>query len=115
MNITYHQIGDYLFPDLTVENKTTCYGKYGMLRKSYLREHRKGVYQSMLLSGKLEEHLTELDSAATERLEQITSRIAEAEGVTEELKADDPLAWAAQMNSIKSRAEEIVLYELIYT
>ena len=115
MNITYHQIGDYLFPDLTVENKTNCYGKYGMLRKRYLREHRKGAYQSMLLSGELEEHLTELDGAATERLEQITSRIAEAEGITEELKADDPLAWAAQMNSIKSRAEEIVLYELIYT
>lgn len=114
MEITYQRKGDYLFPNLVIEDSPVTYGKYGMLRKSFLKENRRNWYQSMMLSGKLEGHLMETDQRANERMEQMVSQMAQAEGVTEQLKADEPMAWVARMNGIRSRAEEAVLAELIY-
>lgn len=114
MELTYHRKGDYLFPNLKIEGSPVNYGKYGMLRRSYLKEKRKGWYQSMMLTGKLEKHLEELDQTATKRVTLISSQMAKAEGVTEQMKATDPMAWIAAMNNIQNRAEEIVLRDLIY-
>ena len=115
MEMTYHRKGDYLFPNLKIEDTPANYGKYGMLRRTFLKENKKNWYQSMMLTGKLEKHLAEINEAATSRMELITAQIAQSEGVTEQMKATDPLTWVARMNSIQSRAEEIVLTELVYS
>ena len=115
MALTYQRKGDYLFPNLVIEDNPVTYGKYGMLRKNYLKENKRNWYQSMMLSGRLEPYLQEIDQRATEQMEMTASQMARAEGVTEQLKADDPMTWVARMNNIRSRAEEIVLAELIYS
>ena len=86
-----------------------------MLRKTYLKENRKNWYQSMMLTGKLERHLQEIDETANDQMERISSQMAQAEGVDESLKAADPMAWVQQMNNIRIRAEETVLRELVYS
>ena len=98
-----------------IEDNPVTYGKYGMLKKNYLKENKRNWYQSMMLSGRLEPYLQEIDQRATEQMEMTASQMARAEGVTEQLKADDPMTWVARMNNIRSRAEEIVLAELIYS
>ena len=115
MEITYQRKGDYLFPNLTIEESPLTYGKYGMLRENYLRENRRNWYRSMSLTGKLPEHLREIDRKAAERMEQITDQIVVKEKVTQELKARDMMEWIQRMNNIRSRAEEIVLAELVYS
>ena len=90
MEMTYHRKGDYLFPNLKIEDTPVNYGKYGMLRRTFLKENKKNWYQSMMLTGKLEKHLAELDQTATERVTLISSQMAKAEGVTEQMKATDP-------------------------
>ena len=115
MEISYQRKGDYLFPNLMIEDSPVTYGKYGMLRKSFLKENKRNWYQSMMLTGKLESHLKEIDETANTRLELMTSQMAKAEGVTERLKAADPMTWVARMNNIRSRAEEIILTDLIYS
>ena len=116
MELTYHRKGDYLFPNLVIENQTTAHiGKYGMLRKTYLKEHRPNWYQSMLATGKLSWHLAEIDQQANARLQALTSQMARAEGVTETLKENDPMTWIQRMNNIQSRVDEIILTELIYS
>jgi hypothetical protein len=85
-----------------------------MLRKSFLKEHRKATYTSLLLSGKLMEHLSEIDRTARERVERMTSQMAGTEGVNEKMKATDPMKWTGLMNNLKHSAEETVLAELIY-
>lgn len=114
MDIKYQRSGDYLFPNLLIKEKPASYGKYGMLRRTFLREHRKGWYQSLLLSGKLEDHLLEIDRAADDRVARIVEQFAAAENISEQLKAEDPLLWAVKMSSIRQRAEEIVLHELVF-
>lgn len=115
MEITYIKCGDYYIPDLVLprEEKRPI-GKYGRMRRRYLKNHRPVVYSNLLLSGKLEQHLFEIDQSCTERLELIMKQMAEREGVTETLKAKDQMAWVVQMNSIQNRAEEIVLSELVF-
>ncbi len=113
MEMTYTKHGDYLLPDLTLPEQPTI-GKYGMQRKSFLKKHRRATYTAMLLSGTLMEHLSEIDKTARERVEAMTSRMAEREGVTEELKAADQMKWVGLMNNIKQSAEETVQAELIY-
>ena len=115
MEISYQRRGDYLFPNLTIESSPVSYGKYGMLRRNFLKENKKNWYQSMMLTGKLERYLKEIDRQASERLELIVTQMAKAEGVTEKLKADDPMTWVARMNNLQNRAEEIILTELIYS
>lgn len=114
MNICYHRSGDYLFPNLTIEEKPVSYGKYGMLRKSYLKVNKKNWYTSMLLTGRLDDHLMEIDQIANERIAEIAAHMAKAENVTEQLKASDPMTWVAKMNNIWSCAEEIILNDLVY-
>ena len=114
MNLTYLRNGDNLFPALYLEDANLPIGKYGLLRKSYLKEHKRGWYSSLLLTGKLDAHLAEIDHSCNERIELIMNQLARREGVTEALKATDQMTWVARMNSIRARAEEIVLSELVY-
>ena len=90
-------------------------GKYGMLRRSYLRNHRNGLYTGMLLSGKLNSHLEEIDRQASEMMERLTSQMARSQGVTESLKASNQMLWVQLMNNIRQSAEESVMKELIYS
>ena len=114
-NIEYIQNGDYLIPNLTLPaEETKPLGKYGMLRKTYLKKHRKGLYSCMLLQGTLYDHLNEIDEEAHIFIDRYVNEMAKKEGVDEALKAKDQMAWVQAMNNILSRAEEIVLYELIY-
>ena len=115
MGGTYRQVGDYFIPNLTLPDTGNYQiGKYGRLRRSYLKEHRPVLYANYLTSGTLHQHLAEIDQACNERMEIIVSAMAKREGVTETLKAADQMEWVLRMNSIRSRAEEIVLTELVY-
>ena len=114
MELSYVQEGEYFFPKLCFEAENPPIGKYGLLRKSYLKEHKRGWYSSLLLTGKLDEHLAEIDRTCTERVELIMNQLARREGVTEALKAADQMTWVARMNNIRASAEEIVLSELVY-
>ena len=111
-NLTYTMQGDYLIPDL-IPPESPKVGKYGMLRHSYLREKRAALFTGMLLSGKLNSHLEEIDRQANSMMEQLVKQLAQTEGVTEALKAQDQIEWVKQMNNIRSRAEEIVTNQLI--
>lgn len=104
-------------PDLKseeTEEETTPLGKYGRLRRNYLREHRSSMYQEMIISGTLYGHLQEIDRAAKERLDMILPGLKERAGITEYLKATDQMRWVGLMNSVMAQAEEIVFSELIY-
>ena len=114
MELTYRQEANYRIPDLTMEQEQEAPGKYGMLRKRYLKEHRKGTYAGLLLNGTLQAHLLEVDRAVRAQVEQTMHELAKAEGLREEQKAQDPLAWTARMNNIRQRAEELAM-ELIYS
>ena len=114
MDLAYTRNGDNLFPALYLEDENLPIGKYGLLRKSYLKEHKRGWYSILLLTGNLDEHLAEIDHTCTERVELIMNQLAQREGVTEALKASDQLEWVRRMNSIRTKAEEIVLSELVY-
>lgn len=115
MGGTYRQEGDYLIPNIVLPD-TGDYriGKYGRMRRSYLKEHRPALYSTLILDGTLFKHLAEIDQACNERMEIITSAMAKQEGVTEALKAADQMEWVRRKNSIHNRAEEIVLHELVY-
>ena len=114
MDLAYTRNGDNLFPALYLEDANLPIGKYGLLRKSYLKEHKRGWYSSLLLTGKLDAHLAEIDRTCNERIELIMNQLAQREGVTEALKAADQLEWVRRINNIRERAEEIVLSELVY-
>lgn len=114
LELTYHWEGDYLIPDLDPPEAPQI-GKYGTMRHNYLRDYHTGVFDGMLLTDKLNAHLEEIDRQANEMMERLTAQMAQREGVTEALKARDQMAWIRAMNSIKNRAEEIVLHDLIYT
>ena len=112
---TYTRVGDVFLPDLTLEETDSKpLGKYGRMRKRYLKEQRPAVYSSMLLNGELYRHLSEIDRACEEHMELLTRQMAKQESVTEALKAADQMEWVRRMNSIRSRAEEIVMRELVY-
>ena len=113
MELTYTMQGDYLIPDLTVPESPKL-GKYGMLRRTFLREHREGLYTGMLMEGTLNAHLEEVDREANRMLEQLTTQMALEQGVTEELKARDQMLWVQRMNNIRQAAEEIIYSQLIY-
>ena len=115
MGGTYRQVGDYLIPNLSLPDEPEYQiGKYGRMRRSYLKEHRPILYTNLLTSGTLHRHLDEIDQACNERMEIIVSAMAKQEDVTEALKATDQMEWVRRMNSIRNRAEEIVLTELVY-
>ena len=112
MSYTLH--GDYYLPDLVLNEEEPTYGKYGMLRKQFLKEHRSARYQHLLLTGKLNEHLNQTDQEAREQVETLMEQMTEKQGVTEELKAQDQMERVRLMNNIKASAEEIVLKNMIY-
>ena len=112
---TYMQVGDYYIPDLKDEEPGHySIGKYGRMRKRYLQAHRPILFSELTLSGKLYQHLAETDHACKERVELIIRQMKGREGVTEAFKAVDQIEWIRRMNSIRNRAEEIVLNELVY-
>ena len=113
MRVTYHAEGDYLLPDLVAPEPPNI-GVWGERRRQYLRKAKRPIYSAMLMQGTLNAHLEEVDRQAEELLDRLTKQLAEQEGVTEALKAEDQMEWVQRMNSIRSRAEEVVLSELIY-
>ena len=115
-NLTYTRNGDYLIPDLSLsEQPEKSLGKYGRMRKTYLKEHRPILYNQLLMSEKLYPHLREIDETANSRLEQMMPQLAKDAGATEELKARDPMRWVGLMNTCKAQAEEILMTELIHS
>ena len=107
--------GDYLIPDIKMDDQPAgMIGKYGRMRKTFLKEHRSGTYNSLLLQNKLTEHLLEIDRTAREQVEQTMAQMAQTENVTEKMKAENQMLWIQRMNSIRQRAEETVLNNLIY-
>lgn len=115
MTLTYTQNGDYLIPNLRLsEQPSKPLGKYGRMRKAFLKENRPILYNHLLLSGKLYLHLAEIDQAAKQRLEQMMPALTQAAGATEELKARDPMQWTGRMNACKAQAEEVIRNELIF-
>ena len=114
MEITYTKRGEYYYPDLTLPPQPTgIIGHFGRMRKKYLKEHQPDTFALMLMENTLTEHFIEIDHQANEQIDLITSRLAHAEGVTEELKARDQLEWIRAMNSCIARAEEQVIREII--
>ena len=116
MGGTYRRAGDYLVPDLslTSDDAEIRIGKYGRMRKRFLKEYRPALYADLLLGGALTKHLAEIDRSCSERLQTIDAAMMKKEGVTEVLKASDPMEWVRQRNSIHDRAEEVILTELVY-
>ena len=116
MGGTYRQEGDYLLPNIAVppELERCRIGKYGLLRRDYLKNYKPGIYTGLLMEGELANHLEEIERECSEQVESLISAMKEREGVTEALKASDQMEWIRRMGSIRDRAEEIVLSEVIY-
>ena len=114
MEIQYIRVGDYFIPDLELPEESRPIGKWGRMHRDYLREHKPIQYNCLLLSGELWTYLADLNENAQDRLERMIDQMKVAEGITETLKACDPMAWVQRMNNIRNRAEEIILQELIY-
>ena len=112
--LSYTLHGDYYLPDLEINEEESTYGKYGIIRKQFLQEHRSARYQYLALTGKLTEHLNQVDKEAREKVEMLVEQMAEQWGVTEELKMQNQMEWVRRMNNIKHVAEEMVLMEIIY-
>lgn len=116
--LTYKKNGDYLIPNLALDGEDEMeempLGRYGMLRRTFLKEHHHGTYTSMLLTGRLEPHLREIDRQAQEQVDRTLEELKKQNGVTEELKASDQMAWVQAVNSLKAMAEEPVLAEIVY-
>ena len=114
MKLTYHCCGDYLLPALTIPDESVTLGKYGRMRKTYLKEHKPILYNALLLYGKLTEHLNQVDKEAREKVEMLVEQMAEQWGVTEELKMQDQMEWVRRMNNIQATAEEIAHKNIIF-
>ena len=114
MEMQYIRMGDYFIPDLELPEEPRPIGKWGRMRREYLKEHKPIQYNCLLLSGKLWTYLADLNEQAQDRLDRIIEQMKTAEGITEDLKANDPMAWVGAMNNIRNRAEEIILQKLIY-
>ena len=115
MNITYEKCGDYLIPNLIPDSEPEGeLRKFGLMRKSYLENYRRGLYSGLLLSGELKKHLLMIQEQAEEKFDLLVEQMAKREGVTEQLKAQDQMLWVRKMNNIRNVAEEIVLKEVVY-
>lgn len=113
MEITYSKYGEYYLPDLLVSWEGPTYGRFGRMRLKYLKEHRRAAYINVKTSGQLTHHLNEIDREANEMLRLLIEQMAQAQGVTEQLKAENQMAWVGAMNNIRSAAEEVVLRDII--
>ena len=114
IELNYRQEGDFLLPELE-NGMSSMLGKYGFLRLEYLKEHRPVLYNRLILEGNLSAHLVEIEQTANRRLEQMMPQLQKSMGITEQLKAQDPMKWAGLMNNAKQRAEETILTELVYS
>ena len=115
MEITYSKYGDYYLPDLVVsDEEPTTNGRFGRMRLRYLKEHRRVLYIDLLTSGKLTQHLNTVDRQSREMLELLVKQMAQAQGITEQLKAADQMAWVGAMNNIHNAAEEVVMQEVVF-
>ena len=114
MKIQYIRVGDYYIPDLTLPEESRPIGRWGRMHREYLKEHKPIQYNCLLLSGKLWTYLADLNEQAQDRLDRMIDQMRVTEGITETLKAIDPMAWVGTMNNIRNRAEEIILQEIIY-
>ena len=112
--LSYTLHGDYYLPDLELNEEEPVYGKYGIMRKQFLKEHRSARYQYLVLTGKLTEHLNQVDKEVREKVEMLVEQTAGQWGVTEELKMQDQMEWVRRMNNIKATAEEIVYRNIIF-
>ena len=112
--LSYTLHGYYYLPDLEINEEEPTYGKYGIMRKQFLKEHRSARYQYLVLTGKLTEHLNQVDKEVREKVEILMEQMAEQWGVTEELKMQDQMEWVRRLNNIQATAEEIALKEIIY-
>jgi len=116
MELTYRKCGDYYIPNLTLgDTREYNIGKYGWLRRTYLKEHRPAMYNPLLATERLMPHLEEVETACQEQLEIMEKAMMAQEGVTEALKAADQMEWVRRSNSIRSRAEGVILQELVYS
>ena len=115
MEITYTSHEGFYLPNLTLPRKEEAsFGRYGRLRLKYLKEHRKVLYINLLTSGELTQRLNEVDQQAREMLELLVKQMAQAQGITEQLKAEDQIAWVGAMNNIRNAAEEVVMQEVVF-
>ena len=115
IELEYKQMGDYQIPQVALpKTKKMEQGRYSRMRLKFLKEHKKGLYEDLMLEGKMEEHLGEIEMTARKRVKQIIKELAEKFQVNEEMKRSNQMDWVGQMNSFKSQAEEIVMQELIY-
>ena len=114
MEMQYIRVGDYFIPDLELPEETRPIGKWGRMRREYLKEHKPIQYNCLLLSGELWTYLADLNEQAQDRLERVIKQMKATEGITEALKANDPMAWVQRMNNICARAEAIIREELIF-
>jgi hypothetical protein len=112
--LSYTLHGDYYLPDLGINEEEPTYGKYGIMRKQFLKEHRSARYQYLVLTGKLTEYLNRVDKEAREKVEMLMEQMTDQWGVTEELKLQDQMEWVRRMNNIKNAVEEMVLLEIVY-
>ena len=112
--LSYTLYGDYYLPNLEIDEEEPTYGKYGIMRKQFLKEHRSARYQYLVLTGTLTEHLNQVDKETREKVEMLVEQMAERWGVTEELKLQDQMEWVRRMNNIKTNAEEIVCKNIIF-
>ena len=112
--LSYTLHGDYYLPDLEINEEEPTYGKYGIMRKQFLKEHRSARYQYLVLTGKLTEHLNQVDKEVREKVEILMEQMVEQWGVTEELKMHEQMEWVRRKNNIQAIAEEIALKEIIY-
>ena len=114
MNLNYIRSGDYFIPDLKLTEETRPVGKWGRMHREYLKEHHPIQFNVLVLSGNLWTYLADLSEQAQQRMDTLIAQLKTAEGITEALKAADPLGWTQRMNNITARAEEIIREELIY-
>ena len=112
--LSYTLYGDYYLPNLEIDEEEPTYGKYGIMRKQFLKEHRSARYQYLVLTGKLTEHLNQVDKETREKVEMLVEQMAEQWGVTEELKMQDQMEWVRRMNNIQATAEEIAYKNIIF-
>ena len=114
-SVTAHEVSNnYYLPDLEINEEEPTYGKYGIMRKQFLKEHRSARYQYLVLTGKLTEHLNQVDKEVREKIEMLAEQMAEQWGVTEEMKIQDQMEWVRRMNNIQATAEEIAYKNIIF-
>lgn len=113
MEVTYSKCGDYLIPNLTVPQGKPV-GKYGMLHRDYLKQHRKSFYNTLFMTGRLNDYLCDIDAQTDELKETLLPKYKTQYGITEQLKADNQMEWVRLMNTIEHQIDEVILSEIVY-